>query len=67
MKPSTLTRRHFLRAAGTVIALPALESIGFRAFGLKTAIFSIVWPEIDRKAVQVRGKPVQLWLGPVQV
>ena len=27
-----LTRRHFLRATGTLIALPALESIGFRAF-----------------------------------
>ena len=28
----SLSRRHFLRAAGTVIALPALESIGFRRF-----------------------------------
>ncbi len=27
-----ITRRHFLRATGTLIALPALESIGFRAF-----------------------------------
>ena len=26
------SRRHFLRAAGSLIALPALESIGFRAF-----------------------------------
>lgn len=26
------TRRHFLRAAGTLIALPALESFGFRRF-----------------------------------
>lgn len=25
-------RRHFLRSAGTLLALPALESIGFRAF-----------------------------------
>ncbi|HCN75603.1 MAG TPA: hypothetical protein DIT13_00235 [Verrucomicrobiales bacterium] len=32
MKTNPLTRRHFLRAAGTVIALPALESIGFRRF-----------------------------------
>lgn len=32
MKTPTLARRHFLRAAGTVIALPALESIGFRRF-----------------------------------
>ncbi|MFP6675221.1 MAG: DUF1552 domain-containing protein, partial [Pirellulaceae bacterium] len=27
-----LNRRHFLRGAGTFIALPALESIGFRRF-----------------------------------
>ena len=27
-----LSRRHFLRAAGSLIALPSLESIGFRAF-----------------------------------
>jgi len=27
-----LNRRHFLRGAGAVIALPALESIGFRRF-----------------------------------
>ncbi len=27
-----LSRRHFLRAAGSAIALPALESLGFRAF-----------------------------------
>lgn len=27
-----LSRRHFLRAAGSLIALPALESLGFRAF-----------------------------------
>ena len=27
-----LTRRHFLRSTGTLIALPALESIGFKAF-----------------------------------
>src|SRR4051812_8165913 len=32
MTSSRLSRRHFLRAAGTVIALPALESIGFRRF-----------------------------------
>jgi len=30
MKPQ-LSRRHFLRAAGSLIALPALESFGFRA------------------------------------
>ncbi|MEQ1860942.1 MAG: DUF1552 domain-containing protein [Chthoniobacteraceae bacterium] len=32
MKSSPLTRRHFLKTAGTVVALPALESIGFRRF-----------------------------------
>jgi hypothetical protein len=31
MKPH-LTRRHFLRSTGALIALPALESLGFRAF-----------------------------------
>ena len=30
-----LSRRHFLRAAGSVIALPALESLGFRAFAVE--------------------------------
>ncbi len=30
-------RRHFLRAAGTLIALPALESLGFRRFVRATA------------------------------
>ena len=29
---SELSRRHFLRASGTMIALPVLESLGFRAF-----------------------------------
>lgn len=28
----TISRRHFLRAAGTLIALPTLESLGYRAF-----------------------------------
>src|SRR5438552_1789937 len=32
MKPSPLTRRHFLRSTGTLIALPLLESFGFRRF-----------------------------------
>jgi hypothetical protein len=27
-----LSRRHFLRAAGSLVALPALESLGFKAF-----------------------------------
>ncbi len=29
---TSLNRRHFLRGAGALIALPALESLGFRAF-----------------------------------
>jgi hypothetical protein len=32
MKARSYSRRHFLRAAGTILALPALESIGFRRF-----------------------------------
>ena len=34
---SYLRRRHFLRAAGALIALPALESIGFRRFASAAA------------------------------
>src|SRR5437870_3609324 len=37
MDPGPLTRRRFLRAAGTMIALPALESIGFRRFASAAA------------------------------
>jgi hypothetical protein len=33
-----LSRRHFLRAAGSLIALPALESIGFRTFASEKAV-----------------------------
>jgi hypothetical protein len=32
MRTSRCNRRHFVRAAGTIVALPALESIGFRRF-----------------------------------
>jgi len=32
-----LSRRHFLRAAGSLVALPALESLGFRAFAAEKA------------------------------
>ena len=31
MRPA-LSRRHFLRGSGTLIALPTLESLGFRGF-----------------------------------
>ena len=33
-----LSRRHFLRAAGSLIALPALESIGFRTFAAEKTV-----------------------------
>ena len=32
MNRHDLSRRHFLRAAGTLVALPALSSLGFKAF-----------------------------------
>jgi len=32
MNSASLGRRHFLRAVGTLVALPALESIGFRRY-----------------------------------
>ena len=32
MSRTDLSRRHFLRAAGTLIALLALSSLGFKAF-----------------------------------
>src|SRR4051812_40867125 len=37
MESHLLTRRHYLRAAGTLIALPALESLGFRRFASAAA------------------------------
>ena len=36
MRPA-LSRRHFLRGSGTLIALPALESLGFRRFASAAA------------------------------
>ena len=33
-----LSRRHFLRAAGSLVALPALESLGFRAFSAEKSV-----------------------------
>ena len=38
MSSSHLSRRHFLRAAGTLIALPALTSMGFKAFAAEKAV-----------------------------
>lgn len=35
---TNLSRRHFLRAAGSAIALPALESLGFRALAAEKTI-----------------------------
>ena len=37
MMKSPLNRRHFLRGTGSLLALPALESIGFRAFASTAA------------------------------
>lgn len=41
---SQFNRRHFLRGAGALIALPALESIGFRPFASASAIAAPVAP-----------------------
>jgi len=38
MIKSPLNRRHFLRGTGALLALPALESLGFRAFAKPTLI-----------------------------
>jgi uncharacterized protein DUF1552 len=38
MRAASAARRHFLRSAGTIIALPALESIGFRAFAAPAVV-----------------------------
>lgn len=38
MSRPELSRRHFLRAAGTLIALPALTSMGFKAFAAAKAV-----------------------------
>ena len=42
---SKINRRHFLRGAGTLIALPALESIGFRRFASAAATAPVVPPK----------------------
>ena len=42
---SPFTRRHFLRGAGACIALPALESIGFRRFASAAAGASVAPPK----------------------
>ena len=39
------TRRHFLRGAGSLIALPALESIGFRRFASAAASAPVAPPK----------------------
>lgn len=39
MNPSVLSRRHFLRStAGSLIALPFLPSLGFRAFAAEKSV-----------------------------
>ena len=42
---SKINRRHFLRGAGALIALPALESIGFRRFASAAATAPIAPPK----------------------
>jgi len=42
---SRINRRHFLRGAGALIALPALESIGFRRFASAAASAPIAPPK----------------------
>ena len=42
---SKINRRHFLRGAGALIALPALESIGFRRFASAAASTPMVPPK----------------------
>ena len=37
IRPPT-TRRHFLRSTSALIALPALESLGFKAFAAPTPV-----------------------------
>jgi hypothetical protein len=48
-----LQRRHFLRGAGALIALPALESIGFRLFASAAPKATTVIPKrADCKALE---------------
>ena len=54
MKANLVNRRHFLRAAGTIVALPTLESIGFRRFASAADSAS--------HATEACGVP-RLWLG----
>ena len=42
---SLTNRRYFLRGAGTFIALPALESIGFRSFANATEQKNVTLPK----------------------
>ena len=42
---SKINRRHFLRGAGSLIALPALESIGFRRFASAAASAPVTPPK----------------------
>lgn len=38
LSPSSLSRRHFLRASGVSLALPAMESLGGRVFAQDSAV-----------------------------
>lgn len=45
MKQNHLNRRHFLRGAGAIVALPALESLGFRQFASAAVTKAVVPPK----------------------
>ncbi|MGB0144041.1 MAG: DUF1552 domain-containing protein [Akkermansiaceae bacterium] len=45
MKQNHFNRRHFLRGAGAIVALPALESLGFRQFASAAATKAAVPPK----------------------
>lgn len=45
MKQNHFNRRHFLRGAGAIVALPALESLGFRQFASAAVTKAVVPPK----------------------
>ena len=45
MKQNHLNRRHFLRGAGAIVALPALESLGFRQFASAAVTKAVLPPK----------------------
>lgn len=45
MRQNHFNRRHFLRGAGAIVALPALESLGFRQFASAAVTKAVVPPK----------------------